>query len=59
MSDAVKLIHFLFIDDREDNIAVARSAGINAICFRNAAQLREELTTVGVLRTTNRAEESI
>ena len=33
----------LFVDDREDNVAGARAAGLSAIVFRGADQLRAEL----------------
>jgi putative hydrolase of the HAD superfamily len=33
----------LFVDDREDNVEGARAAGLSAIVFRGADQLRAEL----------------
>jgi putative hydrolase of the HAD superfamily len=38
----------LFIDDRQENVAAAEGAGIRAIRFENAAQLRQDLTALGV-----------
>ncbi len=39
----------LFIDDREENVAGAAAAGINAVRFTGAAALRVELAGMGVL----------
>ncbi|KAA6461246.1 HAD family hydrolase [Acidobacteria bacterium AB60] len=39
----------LFIDDRNENAAAAAAAGMKAIRFEGAAQLRRELQTLGVL----------
>jgi len=39
----------LFIDDREGNVAAAQEAGMKAIKFDNADQLRRELEGLGVL----------
>jgi putative hydrolase of the HAD superfamily len=39
----------LFIDDREENLAGARSAGMNGIRFTGADSLRSELVRLGVL----------
>lgn len=39
----------VFIDDREDNVAGARAAGLTGIHFRSAAGLRTELTRLGLL----------
>ena len=39
----------LFIDDREENTAGARAAGMKAIRFQGAGALRGELQTLGVL----------
>ena len=39
----------LFIDDREENVAGARNAGMKAIRFRGAEALTGELTELGVL----------
>jgi 2-haloacid dehalogenase len=41
--------HTVFIDDREENIAAARSAGLVGVHFESAAQLRRELVRLGVL----------
>ncbi len=38
----------VFIDDKSVNVAGARRAGMNAIHFRNAAQLRKDLRKYGV-----------
>ena len=40
----------LFIDDSEQNIAVAQRLGMQAILFRSAAQLEEELREMQVLK---------
>lgn len=37
----------LFVDDREINVAAARSMGIHALRFRSVAQLREDLGAMG------------
>lgn len=39
----------LFIDDRKENAAAAAAAGMKAIRFEGAGQLRRELQTLGVL----------
>jgi len=39
----------IFVDDRGDNIAAAAALGIRTIHFRNADELRQELTSFGVL----------
>ena len=39
----------LFIDDREENVAGAAAAGINAIRFQGEAALRDELKNLDVL----------
>jgi putative hydrolase of the HAD superfamily len=39
----------LFIDDRKENAAAAKAAGMKTICFEGAAQLRRDLETLGVL----------
>ena len=39
----------LFIDDREENVAAARSAGMKAIVFKGAYGLRRELGSLGVI----------
>ena len=39
----------LFIDDRAENVAAAAAAGIKAIRFEGARQLRRDLETLGVL----------
>lgn len=39
----------LFIDDREENVAAAVAAGVKAIRFRGADQLRQELEYLTVL----------
>ncbi|MFK7603924.1 HAD family hydrolase [Deinococcus sp. SM5_A1] len=38
----------LMIDDRSQNAEAARSVGMNAVQYRDAAQLREELAALGV-----------
>src|SRR5437667_5518814 len=38
----------IFIDDREVNLECPRELGMNAILFRDAAQLRSELSELGV-----------
>lgn len=38
-----------FVDDLEDNVAAARVAGLIGIRFDTAAQLRDELTALGLL----------
>jgi FMN phosphatase YigB (HAD superfamily) len=37
----------LFVDDRPENVAAARGAGLDAHLFRNAAGLRESCTSLG------------
>jgi len=37
----------LFLDDRETNVAAARTLGIRAIQFRSVAQLKDELVSLG------------
>ena len=44
----------LFIDDREENVASARDAGMKAVRFEGADPLRRELVTLGVLQGTSR-----
>ncbi|HSK89941.1 MAG TPA: HAD family phosphatase [Euzebyales bacterium] len=39
----------VFIDDRAENVEAARAAGLVGIHFRDAALLRDELTSLGVL----------
>jgi FMN phosphatase YigB (HAD superfamily) len=39
----------LFIDDREANIAAAKTMGMGAILFRGDVDLRRELARLGVL----------
>lgn len=39
----------LFVDDREENIAAARAAGLDALRFTDAQELRGELARRGVL----------
>ncbi len=39
----------VFIDDREDNTAVAQAAGMTGIRFQNADQLRQDLVQLGLL----------
>ena len=39
----------LFIDDRDENAAAARAAGMKAIRFEGAESLRRELSTLGVI----------
>jgi|TARA_B110000196_G_scaffold127628_1_gene110728 FMN phosphatase YigB (HAD superfamily) len=39
----------LFIHDRQENVEMARSLGLNAIHFTNAGWLRAELQHTGVL----------
>ena len=41
----------VFIDDREVNLECPRELGINTILFKDAAQLRTELITKGVVLT--------
>ena len=38
----------IFIDDREVNLECPRELGLNTILFRDAAQLRSELTEAGI-----------
>jgi putative hydrolase of the HAD superfamily len=38
----------IFVDDREVNLECPRELGMNAILFRDAAQLRSELSELGV-----------
>ncbi len=38
----------IFIDDKKNNIAIARSLGFEAVHFRNAAQLRKKLAAMGI-----------
>jgi 2-haloacid dehalogenase len=40
----------LFIDDMPENVAAAEALGIRSIRFTNAARLRGELVTLGILR---------
>ena len=39
----------LFIDDRAENVAAAQAAGMQAIRFTGADQLRGELVSLGVI----------
>jgi 2-haloacid dehalogenase len=39
----------VFVDDREDNVIGARAAGLHAVRFESAPQLREDLARLGVL----------
>jgi putative hydrolase of the HAD superfamily len=39
----------LFIDDREENVAAARQAGMQTIRYRGSAALRGELSSLGVI----------
>ncbi|MGA2537422.1 MAG: HAD-IA family hydrolase [Terracidiphilus sp.] len=39
----------LFIDDREENAAAARESGMQAIRFKGANALRQELSSLGVI----------
>lgn len=39
----------VFVDDREDNVAAAREAGLVGIHFRSAAELRSALGRMGLL----------
>jgi 2-haloacid dehalogenase len=39
----------VFVDDRADNVVGARNAGLHAVQFRSAAQLRADLALLGVL----------
>jgi 2-haloacid dehalogenase len=39
----------VFVDDRDDNVIGARDAGLHAIRFESAAQLRGDLERLGVL----------
>jgi epoxide hydrolase-like predicted phosphatase len=38
----------VFIDDREENIAAARAAGLHGILFKNAQQLKDDLRALGI-----------
>ncbi|WP_078303146.1 HAD-IA family hydrolase [Deinococcus sp. LM3] len=38
----------VMIDDRAQNAEAARSVGMHAVRYENAAQLREELAALGV-----------
>ncbi|UZW55192.1 HAD family phosphatase [Sphingobium sp. JS3065] len=40
----------LFVDDREDNILAARAEGMRGHLFRDAATLRKELASLGLLK---------
>ena len=40
----------IFIDDREKNCEAARAVGMDAIVFRDASALEEQLTTRGILK---------
>lgn len=44
----VKAGEAVMIDDRSQNAEAARSVGMNAVQYRDAAQLREELAALGV-----------
>lgn len=39
----------VFVDDRERNLEPARALGMQAVLFRGAAQLREDLARLGVM----------
>jgi FMN phosphatase YigB (HAD superfamily) len=39
----------LFIDDREENVAAARVAGMRTLRFQGADELRNELSSLGVI----------
>jgi 2-haloacid dehalogenase len=41
----------VFVDDREDNVIGARAAGLHAVRFESAPQLRRDLARLGVLPT--------
>lgn len=38
----------IFIDDKKENITIARSLGLQAVRFRNASQLRKDLAAMGI-----------
>lgn len=42
--------HILFIDDRVDNVAGAKKAGIDSLLFTDAAALRADLATLGLIK---------
>ncbi|WP_176596635.1 MULTISPECIES: HAD family hydrolase [Sphingobium] len=46
----------LFIDDREENVIAAESEGMRGHLFRDAAALREELASLGLLNVQIRAQ---
>jgi putative hydrolase of the HAD superfamily len=48
----------LFIDDRQENVAAAISAGMNAIRFEGAEELRRKLESLGVLQRSNGSSDS-
>lgn len=48
--------HTVFIDDRAENVAAARAAGLAGIHFRSAAQLRRDLVALGVLAAWSEAQ---
>ncbi|MDQ1679802.1 MAG: putative hydrolase of the superfamily [Frankiaceae bacterium] len=39
----------VFVDDRADNIAAARAVGLRSLLFTDAAELREDLRSLGLL----------
>lgn len=40
--------HLVFVDDRPENVEAAKMAGMQGIVFRDADQLRDELTALGI-----------
>ncbi|MEM7435628.1 MAG: HAD-IA family hydrolase [Myxococcota bacterium] len=47
----ISVDRLLFVDDREDNCRAAREAGIDAVCFSGATDLRPILIDAGLLST--------
>lgn len=45
--------HLIFIDDKLINVQAAQSVGLHAIQFKSAAQLRDELVTLNILKKNN------